>query len=390
MKRVERPRQGCQVCEAASSFRSNRLQGRAQNGFQNIECRPTVLVVRPLGMGMASCNRWGRSVREFNGFSLVFNRVFVMKSGLNKYSIPAVSVLLGGCLLWSLWPALVGMADRWARDPRYAHGYFVPMFSLALLWMRRSRLMTGVKPKKSTWGLAFVGLGAAVQLVGGYFRHGTIEGLALLPYLGGLALLMGGWRALEWAWPSIGYLAFMIPLPWRVENALGQPLQSIATTVSTYLLQTLGFMAFSEGNVIQLNEARIGVVEACSGLSMLITFIALSTAAALVVTRPLLDRIVLIASSIPVALVANIARIILTGILHERAGAHVATTFYHDLAGWLMIPFALMLYWIEIWILSRLLIETKYEGPLLLDAGGPGRPANKVKTHTKGYKASVL
>ena len=65
----------------------------------------------------------------------------------------------------------------------------------------------------------------------------------------------------------------------------------MATTASTYLLQTLGFMAFAEGNVIQLNEARIGVVEACSGLSMLITFFALSTAAALVVKRPLLDRI---------------------------------------------------------------------------------------------------
>ena len=94
----------------------------------------------------------------------------------------------------------------------------------------------------------------------------------------------------------------MLPLPWRIETALGSPLQFLATTASTYLLQTLGFMAFSEGFVIQLNEARIGVVEACSGLSMLMTFIALSTAAALVVRRPLVDRLVLVASSVPVAL----------------------------------------------------------------------------------------
>ena len=221
-----------------------------------------------------------------------------------------------------------------------------------------------------------------------YFRVGTLEGLALLPYLGGLALLLGGWRILEWAWPSIAFLAFMIPLPWRVENALGPPLQSIATTVSTYLLQTLGFMAFAEGNVIQLNEARIGVVEACSGLSMLITFIALSTAAALVVKRPLLDRIVLVASSIPVALLANIIRITVTGILHETVGGHVADTFYHDLAGWLMIPLALILYWFEIWILSRLLIETKHEAaPLLLDLAGSKRPAKAAATRDQGLQA---
>ncbi len=72
----------------------------------------------------------------------------------------------------------------------------------------------------------------------------------------------------------------MIPLPWRIENALGGPLQSIAAAASTYFLQTLGFMAITEGNVIQLNEARIGIVEACSGLSMVMTFVALSTAAA--------------------------------------------------------------------------------------------------------------
>jgi len=149
-------------------------------------------------------------------------------------------------------------------------------------------------------------------------------------------------------------------------------------------------MAFAEGNVIQLNEARIGVVEACSGLSMLMTFIALSTAAALVVKRPLLDRIVLVASSIPVALLANIARIVMTGALHEMVGGHAATTFYHDLAGWVMMPLALVLYWIEIGVLSRILIETKHEAPPVLDLLRSRRPAGAASVATHGYKPSVL
>jgi exosortase len=236
--------------------------------------------------------------------------------------------------------------------------------------MRRDRL-DGIEPTPSSWGLAFLGLGAAVQLVCGYYRIDSMAGFALLPYLVGLVLLLGGWRVLKWAWLSIAFLVFMIPLPVRVENALGPPLQSIATAVSTYCLQTLGFMAFADGFVIQLNEARIGVEEACSGLSMLITFIALSTAAALVVQRPLLDRIVLVASAIPVALLANITRITATGILHGTVGKQAASTFYHDLAGWVMIPLALILYWFEIWMLSHLLIQP---GPKIpLEVGHPGR-----------------
>ena len=302
----------------------------------------------------------------------------------------AFPLLLGCCLLWGSWPVLSAMVNRWSTDPRYAHGYFVPAFAVALLWMRRARVQ-GVNPRPTAWGLAAIGLGAVFQIVGGYYRLGWIEGLALLPYISGICLLTGGLRYLAWAWPSIGFLAFMVPLPWRAENFLGPPLQLLATTASTYALQTLGLMAFAEGNVIQLNEGRIGVVEACSGLSMLITFVALSTATALVVKRPLLDRIVLVASSIPVAFAANVARIVITGALHEMVGGDAATTFYHDLAGWVMIPLALVLYWFEIAILSRILIETKHEAFSALDLIGLRRVASPAPAATKAYRQpSVL
>jgi exosortase len=284
---------------------------------------------------------------------------------------------------------MTAMAERWATDPRYAHGYFVPMFALALLWMRRSRL-EGSAASPSLWGLVPMAMGAALHLAGGYFRLDWFDGLALLPYLCGLALLLGGWRYLGWAWPSIAFLAFMVPLPWRIETALGPPLQSLATVASTYLLQTLGFMAFAEGNVIQVGDARIGVVDACNGLSMLMTFIALSTAAALVVRRPLLDRLVLVASSVPVALLANVARITLAGVLHETIGGHASSTFYHDLAGWVMMPLALVMYWIEIAVLSRLLIEDRRGAPSVLELMGAHRSAGAGPASSKRCEPSIL
>src|SRR3954453_21375590 len=101
-----------------------------------------------------------------------------------RRTIPWVLVaplaILAAGILWALWPVLAAMAHRWSGDPRYAHGYLVPMFSIALLWMRWTEDVT-VGQRPSTWGLSFIVLGAFVQLFGGYYRSNSIEGFAFLP-----------------------------------------------------------------------------------------------------------------------------------------------------------------------------------------------------------------
>ena len=174
----------------------------------------------------------------------------------------------------------------------------------------------------------------------------------------GFACLSGGWRALRWAAPSIAFLFFMIPLPYRVEHALGSPLQRIATLSSTYALQTMGLPAIAEGNVILIGEeTRIGVVEACNGLGMLFMFLAYAIAVVLVIRRSIPDKIFLILSAIPIAVLANVIRISATGLLYELASDQVAETVYHDLAGWLMMPLALAAFWLELTLLSHLFLE---------------------------------
>jgi exosortase len=249
-----------------------------------------------------------------------------------------------------MWPLMAVAADRWANDARYSHGILVPLFSLALLYLRRGAVSAQTDARANLWGLPVVFLGGFIQTVGGYVGSSWLGSLAMIPYFAGAALLWGGKRTLHWALPSILFLIFMIPLPWRLEVALGPPLQGFATQFSTYALQTLGLMASAQGNIVRLGDFKIGVVEACSGLSMLMSFFALSTAAALVIQRPLLDRMLLALAAVPVALVANTARIVLTAVLCKTLGSRQAETFYHSLAGWVMIPFALAL----LWILERL------------------------------------
>jgi exosortase len=146
--------------------------------------------------------------------------------------------------------------------------------------------------------------------------------------------------------------------------ALAQPLQRLATLASTYVLQTLGLPAVSEGDVILLNEGKLKVVEACNGLGMLVTFFALAAAVACVARRPLWQKLVLVASAVPIALLSNVTRIAATGVLLEIAGSRAADVIFHDLAGWLMMPFALVLLGVELQLLSQLFVKSAALGPL--------------------------
>jgi exosortase len=290
--------------------------------------------------------------------------------------VPAAAL----CLLWVYWPTLVEMAGRWGAESQYSHGYLVPAFALYLLWARRSLIGGQVPPQPSWWGLPLLAAGLGLRFAGTYLYFDWLAAISLLPCLAGLAALTGGKGALRWCWPAVAFLVFMIPLPHRLEVALAHPLQRLATLVSTYALQTLGFVAFAEGNVIHLGEVRIGVVEACSGLSMLMIFFALSTAVTLVSTRSPLERGLVFVSAVPIAVLANIVRILATAILHKTAGRELADLVFHDLAGWLMMPLALGMLWVELRLLSWLLQPARTTEPEELVLGcwglaGPQEPA---------------
>src|SRR5690606_17337860 len=258
-------------------------------------------------------------------------------------------------LIWAYWTNLAAMAAKWESDPQYSHGYLVPLFALAILWFRRGNLHVE-RLGPSWWGVVVLLAAIGLRLGAAYFYLEWFDHLSLIPAVAGVCLVLGGWHALAWAWPAIGFLFFMIPMAHRLEIALREPLRQIGTAAGTYLMQMVGLPAVAEGHVIVVNEARIGVVEACSGLNMLMVFFALSTALAALMAGPAWQRLVVVASAIPTAIVSNIVRITATGILHVTAGAEVADWVFHDLAGWLMMPLALVLLGGELWLLPRLFI----------------------------------
>jgi exosortase len=265
-------------------------------------------------------------------------------------------------LIATHWTTFRILVDRWTHDPQYSHGFVVPVFALVVLWSRRAML------EEVTWKPEWVGMGVLVvgftlRLIAVQSDIEPLETMSLLPTVFGLVLLVGGWSVLAWSWPALAFLAFMLPLPFSIESALALPLRRIATEISTYVLQTLGCPASAEGNIIYIDDIRLGVEEACSGLGMLMTFFALATALAMIVQAPLYDRLILIASAVPIAILANVIRISATGVAYHLAGreSSLAQMIYHDLAGWLMMPLALAMLWLELKFLANLLIDEAAE-----------------------------
>lgn len=284
---------------------------------------------------------------------------------------PLVLPLL--CLLWAYWPTLLELAATWSNNPQYQHGFLVPVFAAFLLYLRRDKLDTDAM-RPSLWGLLLVGLALAMRLVGAYRYYVSLDSISLVPCIAGLVLLVGGRAAWRWAWPAVLFLGFMIPLPYFAAVAMSGSLQRIATISSTFILQTLGMPALAEGNVILINEHQIGIVEACSGLRMLVVFFALATAVVLVAQRPWIDRVLILASAVPIALVSNIIRVTATGMMYEAGYSEMASHFFHDVAGYVMMPLALGMLWVELKVLAALVVEAPNR-PTRTPYATPRRPA---------------
>ncbi len=313
-------------------------------------------------------------------------------NAVNRVSFPRWLVLLalvGGLVLWAYWTTLGELVQLWSQDPQYSHGYLVPAFALYLLWQRRQKL-SGIGLAWDWWGLVLLALGTLIRLTGVFVFLPWLDVASLIPCLAGLCVLFAGRRSLTWCWPALAFLLFMLPLPYRIQIALASPLQHLATLASTYLLQTIGFPTLAEGNVILLNETRIGVVQACNGLSMLITFFALSAAVAILLPGHWVHRVVILLSAVPIALASNIVRILTTAILHETVGSGIANLLFHDLAGWFMMPIALLMMGLEWLVLRHLLVEVPHPARTPLVKGPPqSNAATKARRGRPGVSIPV-
>src|SRR6185436_7717479 len=158
---------------------------------------------------------------------------------------------IGGAVLvigiWAYFPTLVEMVAAWEREPDYSHGFLVAPMAVFFLWLKRSSF-PGFG--NSSWfiGMSLVLASVAVRLFAGAFFFEAIDGWSMVLWLAGCVAILFGVEVLRWAGPSIAFLIFMVPLPFRLEGLMSLPLQKVATKISCWGLQLLGQPAIAEGN----------------------------------------------------------------------------------------------------------------------------------------------
>lgn len=269
---------------------------------------------------------------------------------------------LGALLGWAYLPMLRVFADKWLNDPQYSHGLLVPVFSAYLLRRAWRAGPLDLSPLPVLGSLLLV-LVLGMRLVAGSLLFHQLDAASLLVALAAISLIVGGWPLLKRTGPAIAFLIFMIPLPYELERNVGQPLKATATVCSTFLLQTLGQPAIRDGNLILIDEVRLGVVDACSGLKMLVTFAAFSVGAVLLMQRSRFEKFMVLLGIIPIAIIANVLRITATGMSYVIFTDKGTVDFLHDLHGWLMMPVGLALLGLEVWVLRNLVLDQTDASP---------------------------
>ena len=290
--------------------------------------------------------------------------------------------LLGaaGCLaLLALifWPSLRHFAYVWATDANYSHGFLVPLLSLYFAREAARRDPTPLCGGVGT-GVTLLILALAGRLATILVPVPFVGDVAFLLGLAGVCALMAGTNALRRYGFALAFLVFMIPLPIALYTMIASPLQILVSRIAAAILNGLGLPVLCEGTMITLpGEVRMFVAEACSGMRQLTGFLALTTAVAYLTPRPSWFRGVLVASAIPIALTANVARVTLTGWIMSHDPRYASGT-YHTLEGLLMMGFGLALLRAECWALDRLSIlpsTLRGEGPGVRGPHAPSLPS---------------
>jgi len=258
---------------------------------------------------------------------------------MNRHKTDALSVrhmsvvaLLAGVFILLYAPTFRALYETWKTDEDYSHGFLIIPISLYLIWKKREELLS--RPgHPSNWGFAILMLWAVMYFLGYVGEISTFVSYSMIVFLfGAVITLLGFGIAKAVAFPIL-FLIFMIPIPAEIYTTFTNPMKLMATTSSVWFLHLFNVPVLQEGNLMHLPNYSMKVVMACSGMRSLISVTALALLMGYLLLTSNARRLALFLLSIPVALLGNMLRITVTGMLAYFVSSEMAEGYSHTMAG---------------------------------------------------------
>ncbi len=261
----------------------------------------------------------------------------LLKFGWQGWLLVAVFLVLYG-------PIIVKLVHQWDTDADYSHGFLVPFLSAYLIWQRRDKLAEVVR-KPSNWGVAVVLGSLGLLFLGSLGAELFLTRISMITMICGLIVYFSGWRLLRSMAFPLAFLLFAIPIPALIYNEIVFPLQFIASRFATSCLEALNlFPIMREGNVLIMPGMRLEVVEACSGIRSLMSLLALAAGYGYLAEKSVPVRWFLFLAMVPLAIVSNGTRVMITALMTNYIGPQAAEGFMHEFSGWVIFVVATALF----------------------------------------------
>jgi exosortase len=252
--------------------------------------------------------------------------------------LPYASIALLVVVLY--YRVAIKLVYDWSTLPDYSHGFLVPLFAAFLIWDKRKVLQT--TPIRQSWfGVPLIVFSAAVLILGVYGVELFTTRMSFLFLMTGLIWTFFGWAMVRALRFPLLVLLLAIPFPAILFNQITFPLQLLASRIASEILPLLGVPTLHEGNIIELPVMKLEVAEACSGIRSLMSLFTLAVFYGYFLERTNRRRVLLALASIPIAVAANVARIVGTGLCVQYWDPEKALGFFHEFSGWVMFVISL-------------------------------------------------
>lgn len=256
---------------------------------------------------------------------------------MNRH-VASAALLLAG-VMWLYGDVMSSLIRQWASDDNYSHGFLIVPLALYCAWERR-RLLSAAERRPHVGGLVLVLLSLVIFAIGILAAELFLTRISLVGIVIGTIAFVWGTAHLRLLAFPLALLPLMVPLPALVFNQIAFPLQLLASQVGETTLAAAGIPVLREGNVLELPNTTLAVAEACSGIRSLISLITLAIVLAYFTERRPGARVLIVASAVPIAILANASRVAGTGFASHWFGAQAAEGFFHGFSGWLMFAVA--------------------------------------------------